>query len=181
MALTLSQKIVRLHEALADARIPHAFGGALALAYCTHDPRGTNDIDVNLFVRINRARSVLDRLPPGIVVDGSDLERIHKDGQSRLWWDGSPVDVFFSNHPFHDEARKRVQTVPFADSEIPVLGCTDLVVFKTLYGRGKDLVDIENMHEAGTVDAQAALASVEGLLGRDHPHGVALARILGQG
>ena len=46
----LPAKIVALHRALERAQLPHAFGGALALAWCTQRARGTIDIDVNVFV-----------------------------------------------------------------------------------------------------------------------------------
>ena len=46
----LVDKIVALHRSFEAARIPHAFGGALALAWCTQRARGTIDIDVNVFV-----------------------------------------------------------------------------------------------------------------------------------
>jgi hypothetical protein len=170
MALTLTQKIVRIAEALSDTDIPHAFGGALALAYCTQDPRGTNDIDLNVFVEVTAADRVLRLLPRGVVYDEGDLERIARDGQARLWWDGSPVDVFFSNHRFHQEARRRTRTVPFAGLEIQVLDCTDLAVFKAFFARPKDLVDIGTMAAAGTIDAATTLDVVGQLLGRDHPN-----------
>lgn len=174
MALTLSQKIVRLHTTLADARVPHAFGGALALAYCTHEPRATNDIDVNIFAEPRRARSVLASFPPGVVYDDGDLERIRREGQARLWWDASPVDVFFSSHPFHRRARRRIGVVPFAGVEIPVLDCTDLVIFKAFYGRAKDWVDITTMASAGTVDTRDAMRVIDELLGPDHPNATSL-------
>ena len=41
---TLPTKIVAIHKALASAKLPHAFGGALALAWCTERARGTIDI-----------------------------------------------------------------------------------------------------------------------------------------
>ncbi len=44
---TLVEKVLALSEALTAADVPHAFGGAIALAYCTEDPRGTRDVDVN--------------------------------------------------------------------------------------------------------------------------------------
>ncbi len=47
---TLPEKVLRLHKALKRRKLPHAFGGALALAYCTEEPRATRDIDVNVFV-----------------------------------------------------------------------------------------------------------------------------------
>ena len=46
----ISTKILELNTGFSDARIPHAFGGALALAWCTKRARGTIDIDVNVFV-----------------------------------------------------------------------------------------------------------------------------------
>ena len=48
--MTLGERLVTLHQALDAAGVPHAFGGAIALAYCTEDPRGTNDIDCNVCV-----------------------------------------------------------------------------------------------------------------------------------
>jgi len=48
--VTLAERLVALHRALERRQVPHAFGGAIALAYRTLDPRGTSDIDVNLFV-----------------------------------------------------------------------------------------------------------------------------------
>jgi hypothetical protein len=40
-SLGLPEKMVAVHHALADAAIHHAFGGALALAWCTQRARGT--------------------------------------------------------------------------------------------------------------------------------------------
>ncbi len=48
----LPEKIIAIHEHLAAAGLPHAFGGALALAWCTGRARGTIDIDVNVFVDV---------------------------------------------------------------------------------------------------------------------------------
>lgn len=181
MALSLTRKIVRLHEALGRAGVPHAFGGALALAYCTQDPRGTNDIDVNLFVGVEQAPAVLRALPRAIGYDDADLQRIQRDGQARLWWDTSPVDVFFNNHPFHERARRRSRVVPFAGIEIPVLDCTDLAVFKAFFARSKDFVDIETMVAAHAIDADDALSAIDELLGPSHPNRKALAGVLGLG
>ena len=54
----LVDKILALHAALDDAEIPHAFGGALALAWCTERARGTIDIDLNVFVDGHRERDL---------------------------------------------------------------------------------------------------------------------------
>ena len=46
--VSLSEKVLLIEEGLRQRRIPHAFGGALALAYYA-TPRATIDIDVNVF------------------------------------------------------------------------------------------------------------------------------------
>ncbi len=80
----LSELLFAVHDALERAGIPHAVGGAIALAYCTLDPRGTRDIDINVFVGPERAREVFAALPEGIEVSGERLERLERDGQVRL-------------------------------------------------------------------------------------------------
>ena len=84
--LGLPEKMVTVHQALADAEIHHAFGGALALAWCTQRARGTIDLDVNVFVPPDRsdleemlAAGTLDvATVAGVLVRhlGSDDERI---------------------------------------------------------------------------------------------------------
>ena len=62
---TLPAKIIAIHEALAAADVAHAFGGALALAWCTERARGTIDIDVNIFADVSRtARSTAANVIP---------------------------------------------------------------------------------------------------------------------
>jgi hypothetical protein len=45
---SLQSQMLQLHKSLARKNIPHAFGGALALAWCTQQARGTIDIDINI-------------------------------------------------------------------------------------------------------------------------------------
>jgi hypothetical protein len=96
----LVERIAVLHDALEVHQVPHAFGGALALAWCTQQARGTIDIDVNVFVAVDHADDVLAVLPAGIAVTDANRAEIARDGQSSLWWDGVPVDVFFDTTEF---------------------------------------------------------------------------------
>ena len=144
-ARTLPEKIVAVHDALVE--VPHAFGGALALAYYA-EPRATIDIDLNVFAPPRHAAAVLEVLGP-LGVHGS-IALAPADGQVRLWWGNNPVDLFFSYDRFHNAAAKAVRSVPFADTTIPILSANHLVVFKTVYDRPKDWVDIEAVREAGT-------------------------------
>ena len=170
MALPLTEKIVRLHRALEEGALEHAFGGALALAYCTEDPRATHDIDLNVFVGIDQLPAVLAALPRGVVAGEAERTLLARDAQARLWWDGTPVDLFLSNHPFHDEVQGRCRGVPFAGvDDLPVLGCDDLAVFKAFFARPKDAVDISTMAADGQLDPTLVLSTVERLLGAEHP------------
>jgi hypothetical protein len=163
--MTLVDQIVELHRSLLDASISHAFGGALALAFCTEEPRGTRDIDVNVFVGVDRIADVGAALPDAIAITDANARELERDGQSRLWWADTPVDVFLSNHPFHDHAEANRRFVPFADvDELPVLACEDLAVFKSFFARPKDAVDVATMAEAGTIDVDMLEARVSMLM-----------------
>lgn len=165
-SLTLTQKIVILHESLRHAGLAHAFGGALALAYCTKEPRGTRDIDINIFVSPEERVLVEKGLVDQIVMSDRNRRELDRDGQSRLWWDDTPIDVFLSNHPFHDQVEQNVLGVPFADIEdLPVLACHDLAVFKTFFGRPKDAIDIAAMIAASAVELEQLKRDVSRLLG----------------
>jgi hypothetical protein len=164
----LVDRLLAVHTALDSARLPHAFGGAIALAYCTEEPRGTRDIDVNVFVDATRAPEVLRSLPAGVVVTDRDVQAAATGGQVRIWWDETPIDVFLDVHDFHHEVAAGARVVPFAETEIPVLGCVELVVFKAFFNRTKQWADIEAILEAGTVDVTPALGWLVRLVGPDH-------------
>jgi hypothetical protein len=144
VTLTLAERIVVLDQVL-DA-VPHAFGGALALAYYA-EPRATVDIDLNLFVGVDRYDDVARRLEPlgTDVADAGVAEAVRRDGQVRIWWDATPVDLFFAYDPFHDAAAGASTVVPFADTSIPILSATHLAVCKVVFDRPKDWVDIDAM------------------------------------
>ncbi len=63
------------------AAVPHAFDGALALAWCTQRARGTIDIDVNIFVDPSKAADVL-AVPRGIRWAEEDLDALAADGRA---------------------------------------------------------------------------------------------------
>jgi len=75
----LVEKLFAIHDALTTASIPHAFGGAVALAYCVEEPRGTRDLDVNIFVDAASARRTLACLPPAVKVTEDDVAKVERD------------------------------------------------------------------------------------------------------
>jgi hypothetical protein len=167
--MTLPEKLVALHRALARRRIPHAFGGAIALAYATLDPRATSDIDVNVFLPADGCERALRALPAEIAQPDGTVDAIVSDGQVRLWWDETPIDLFFDYLPIHEAAARHRRTERFARTRIPVLAPIELAIFKVMFDRTRDWADIEAMLAAETVDADAVRDGVRGMLDPDDP------------
>jgi hypothetical protein len=165
--VNLIDKIVALHRGFAKAGVPHAFGGALALAWCTEQARGTNDIDLNIFLDATHLDSVIAALPRGVEVRIADRRLLERDGQARLWWNTTPVDLFLNTTPFHEQAADRARYEPFGGADIPFLACRDLAVFKAFFNRTRDWADLEAMAEAGTLDVESVLGVLALYLGGD--------------
>lgn len=170
----LADRLLAVHEALDTAGLPHAFGGAIALAFCTYEPRGTQDLDINVFVPRTDADQALAVLPAGVTVTRANRRQLAKDAQARVWWDTTPLDLFFNNHPFHEFAAERVRIVEFAGTTIPVLDCTSLAVFKALFNRTKDWADLEEMFAAGQLDVVVVRALLVDLIDEPDPRIVRL-------
>jgi hypothetical protein len=157
--LPLAEKVVAIHRQLESARIPHAIGGAIALAYYA-EPRATVDVDVNVFVSTDRwpeISATLGAIGVDVTADSAALER---DGQVRLWWGRNAVDLFFSYDEFHQEMPKRSRRVPFGDTTLQILSPEHLAVCKAMFDRVKDWLDIEQILVAthpvdlGEIEAQ---------------------------
>ena len=144
--MLLDEKIIAIERALTDAGIPHAFGGANALAYYA-TPRATVDIDLNVFVAVSEAGRVLAVLGAlGASTTGSHLlKSAAEQGQMRVPWGGTPVDVFFSYDALHESSMERRRCVDFGDARIHILSAEDLVVYKVVFDREKDWRDIAEM------------------------------------
>ena len=167
--MSLPEKIVELHRTLDAAGIAHAFGGALALAWCTERARGTIDIDLNVFVGQDRVDELVAVLPPDVERADAAIAALRREGQARLWWDGTPIDVFLNTTEYHEEVRLRTHDEPFAGATVPFLGCSDLAVFKAFFNRTRDWADLEEMAAAGTLDRDRVLGVLTHYLGTADP------------
>ncbi len=178
----LAPKIVSLHEMLDSAGVPHQFGGAIALAWY-RNPRATTDIDVNLTLPPGAAEPILEMMSRlGVTVAPEDRAAIASDGQARLDWEGTYLDVFFATLDLHLEMAGRARVVRFGAVDIPILAPEDLVVCKAIFGRPKDWLDIEEMLRWGTeVDGARTLSWVGEILGPDSEQYTRLADVLSAG
>lgn len=140
----LAEKVVSIHRQLKKAKIPHAIGGALALAYYA-EPRATVDVDVNVFVSTDRWPEIETALQAIGVDVSADPVALERDGQVRLWWGRNAVDLFFSYDELHDEMSKKSRRVPFGDTTLQILSPEHLTVCKAMFDRVKDWLDIEQI------------------------------------
>jgi hypothetical protein len=174
--LSLAQKVLAVDRCLVD--VPHAFGGALALAYYA-EPRATIDIDLNVFVGVDRVEDVAELLASVGVAIAPGVELIRRDGQARAFWDETPIDLFFSYDAFHEAAAAKRRSVPFADATIPILAVEHLVVCKVIFNRPKDWVDIDAIRELGTaIGVAEVLRWVGRFVGDEDPRYERIAAVL---
>lgn len=140
----LAEKVVAIHHRLGEAKVPHAIGGALALAYYA-EPRATVDVDINVFVSTDFWPQIRDALAPlGVAVE-VDPVALERDGQVRLWWGRNAVDLFFSYDEFHETMPSTTRRVPFGDTTLQILSPEHLAVCKAMFDRTKDWLDIEQI------------------------------------
>lgn len=158
--MLLDEKVAALAKALDGARIPHAFGGAIALAYYA-TPRGTHDVDINVFLPAEAFERVLAALQP-LGVEPPDARmrrRLEREEQMQLVWDRTPLDLFFSYTELHDACMQRRRRVPFGPEQIAILSPEDLAIFKVLFARDKDWRDLREMQLAQAPGLDVAYAT----------------------
>jgi len=110
-------------------------------------------------------------------VGEGDIGKVERDGQTRLFWDGVPIDVFLNNLPLHDAVANAVVWVPLEGRQAPVLDCASLVIFKSFFDRTRDWGDIEAVAVATPEDIEAAAEAIAKLVGEDDPSYKRLAAI----
>lgn len=157
------------HRKLAAVKVPHAFGGALALAYYA-EPRATIDIDLNVFVAPTDYDAVARSLAEIGVSGGPPASIVQRDGQCRLWWGRTPIDLFFAYDALHQAMKDAIRTEPFAETSIPILAPEHLLICKAIFNRPKDWLDIEQIIvSADDLDGVEILRWLDRILGADEP------------
>lgn len=148
MLPSLVDAVTALIDALEASEVPYALGGAIALAAWS-EPRATVDVDLNIWAEedaLPRAFAVLSAA--GLEFDArTALESCRSLGMFQGRMKGYRVDVFVPSVPFYAEALQRRRRVRLAERGTWVLSPECLVVFKLLFFRPKDLVDIARLLE----------------------------------
>ncbi|HEY2536839.1 MAG TPA: hypothetical protein VGI24_07650 [Solirubrobacteraceae bacterium] len=138
----------------------------MALAWY-RSPRATTDVDLNVTVAPEDAEPVLGAIAHlGVTVTTVDRAAIERDGQARLDWGGSYLDLFFATLDFHRAMAERAHRVQFGPVQIPILSPEHLIVCKAVFDRPKDWVDIEETIGWGTeIDSAETMRWTEEILG----------------
>jgi hypothetical protein len=141
---SLPEKVLAVHQSLAEADIPHAVGGALAVGYYG-EPRSTLDIDINVFIPVDqwpRTGDALTALDLDLEIAEGEIENAE---ELRLDWAPNSLHLFFACDPLHEQMRLDVRSVPFNGDTIPIVAPEHLIIRKAILDRPKDWYDIEQI------------------------------------
>lgn len=136
----------RIGAALDDAGLDYAIGGALALGYWS-EPRGTNDVDVTVYAPVDAPDECFEALREagGEFLESDAVPSIREHGFFRLTIEGMRVDVFLPTIPIHESCRTRRQSVKMDGVAVYVWQAEALAIFKMMFFRPRDLLDVEAM------------------------------------
>jgi hypothetical protein len=126
--------------------IPYAVGGSIALAAWGY-ARATVDVDLDVFAEPDALEPVFEALEAvGCVLDrAAATARAHERGDFRTSLRGMRVDVFVPSIPLYESARRRVRREVLLGRPAWFLAPEDLAIFKMLFFRGKDVLDVERL------------------------------------
>ena len=144
--LSAPQVARHLADALETAGIPYALGGALALGVWGF-PRATVDVDIDVFLPEEQWGSVAQVLKDA----GCDVQpeaavaSARERGDFRAHFRSMRIDVFVPSIGFYESVAQRRRPGVLEGREAWFLSPEDLTVFKLLFFRPKDLIDLERM------------------------------------
>jgi len=158
-------------RALENAGVDYAIGGALAYGIYAV-PRATADVDLNVFVR----NADLERVVAAVVAEGGSLAldearaAADADGLIVVFIHSIRVDLFVPSIPFSWEAHRTRLGFDFDGRVVYFLSPAALAVFKMLFFRPKDLVDLERLlalQGADSLDRGYVRGQIVEMLGDD--------------
>lgn len=157
---------------LETAGCEYALGGAIALGFWA-EARGTLDVDVTLYLPADDSAGCVQLLKKiGCEFDTEralEMLKEHRFCQVKLL--GIRLDVFLPMSSFYDAAKSRRREVPIGNRRAYIWDAETLCVFKMMFFRPKDLVDIESIlrSQAATLDRDWIEQSLLDLYGSRDP------------
>lgn len=137
----------RIGECLDEDGIPYGLGGALALGVWA-SPRATKDVDLSVFVTRSELVRVLDSLErAGVMLTREQATRdVERIGLAKGRLGNVVIDIFLSEHPQYIEMGRRTRRVVDPTGwAAPFISPEDLCIHKLVFGRHKDIGDLENL------------------------------------
>jgi hypothetical protein len=124
----------------------YALGGAIALGFWA-EARGTLDVDVTLYLSLDDSAGCLQLLEKiGCKVDRTRaLAMLQEHNFCQVQLLGIRLDVFLPMSSFYEAAKARRREVPIGNRCAYIWDAETLCVFKMMFFRQKDLVDIQSV------------------------------------
>lgn len=137
-----------LRDALDELGMPWVVIGGIAVI-ARGVPRSTLDVDVTLWALDRSPESLLDAFQRHAIVPRiSDAAAFARERQVLLVRhepSGVPIDVSLALLPFEEEAIRAGERCDFAGVSIPVARAEDLLIYKIVASRPRDLDDAEKL------------------------------------
>lgn len=132
--------------ALEQRGIAYAIGGALAYGLWAV-PRATVDVDLNVFARDDQLDDVIETLASlGIQIEVETARSQNaRDGMFVGRWSLYRIDVFLPSIDFSWEAERTRVRHEIEGRSAWFLSAEAIAVFKLLFFRAKDIVDLERL------------------------------------
>ncbi|MFO8072414.1 MAG: nucleotidyltransferase [Polyangia bacterium] len=133
-------------SAFEEHGVPYAIGGALAYGLWGV-PRATVDVDMNVFVETERISVVVEALRSlGIETDlEAALRASRRDGMFAVKYGMFGIDLFTPSIDFAWEAQRTRVRHAIEGREADFLSAEALCVFKLMFFRPKDIVDLQRL------------------------------------
>lgn len=138
----------RIARELEARHVDYAIGGAIALGYYAR-PRGTVDVDLTLFFpkdKSSEAVRVLQQIGCEVVAARA-IPSLREHGFCRTTLAGRRVDVFIEGSEFYKHVKVRRRRVDLEGQQVTILDAESLAVFKMMFFRPQDVVDLRNILE----------------------------------
>lgn len=165
-----------LEDAFEKLKLSRSYGGAIAYNYYG-PPRLTQDVDVlalipgvkspALFEALREGGCLLgDADPRPLDVKAALAELRGKAHMTTLLRQSIRIEIFAPWHPFHSRVLERSPERSLEGRRIRIHSAEDLIVFKKIFDRPKDLMDIKAvlLSQKGKLDTGRLLLDAEGLL-----------------